>query len=174
MIAPSVFLAAAGGTLLAQVLTTMVAFFAVLFTLYKVAWGPVIRLLDERRKSISDEFESIEKQQASLASRIKDYEERLSNIDIEARERINKAVEDARKASEQLLAEAQAAANETRTKAQSEIRVEIEKARVQLRDEVVKLTIGATEKLLAAKLDDDRHKKLVNGFIDELQKREAS
>jgi F-type H+-transporting ATPase subunit b len=171
---PTIVLTAAAGTLVAQVVTVIVAFFVVLWVLYALAWRPIINLIDDRRNVIISEFDSIEKRQAQLDSQIKDYEERLRQIDNEARERLNKAVDEGKRMAAEVLEESRRQAEEMKRKAGADITLEIEKARVQLRDEVVHLTIKATEKLLHAELNDEKHRQLVNEFITDLQRREAS
>ena len=165
-----VLLGAAAGTLVAQVVTVVIAFFIVLLILAKVAWKPVIALIDERRKTIVDEFERLDARQADLSSKIKDYEARLAQIDAEARERSNKAIEEGKRTANEIIDEAKRLADETRTKAQADIRMEIDKARVELRSQMVSLTIGATERLLHAELNDERHRQLTAQFIDDLAK----
>ena len=163
-------LAAAPVTLISQVVTVVIAFFIVLWILNKLAWKPVIALIDERRKTISDEFERIDSRQAELTSRIKDYEERLRQIDAEARERMNQAIEEGRRTATELLDEARVEAEAIRTKAQADIKLEIEKTRVLLRNAMVDIAIGASEKLLRAELNDERHRALVGQFVEDLAK----
>lgn len=172
--APNLFLAAAAGTLTAQVVTVIIAFFLVMWVLKAFAWSPVLQVIDERKNSIIKEFETIEARQAQLDSQIADYQQRLANIDQEARQRINEAVEDGKKISAEIIEEARKASEQMKAKATSDIQMEMEKARVELRDEMVRLTIQATEKLLHQELDDQKHREMVNNFIVELQQRKAS
>lgn len=169
----SIFMLAAstGQTITAQVVTNIIAFFVVLFILNKFAVKPILALLDERKETVSNEFSSIERKQAELDSRLKDYEERLRLIDNEARERTNKAIDEGKRAATEIVAEARRQSEELKSKAVSDIRMEMEKARVELRNDIVRLTLGATEKLLQTELNDDRHKQLVGGFISELENR---
>lgn len=167
-------LGAAAGTLTAQIVTVVLGFFILMWILAKFAWSPVIKTIDERRETIAREFDTIEKRQAHLESQIKDYEERLRQIDNEARERMNKAIDEGRRTATELVEEARRAADEMRNKAQQDIKLEIEKARVELRDTVVSLTIRSSEKLLRAELTDARHRELVGSFISEIEGRQSS
>ena len=174
MMSPNLILAAAAGTLTAQILTVILAFFITMFILVKLAWGPILRLIDERRATIKQEFDTLESRQADLESKMKDYEERLRQIDNEARERLNEKIDEGKKAAAQLLAEAHKSADAMKDKASAEIAIEVEKARVLLRDEAVSLTIAATERLLHAKLNDEQHRAMVGKFVEELQQAKAS
>lgn len=174
IMSPILLLAAASGTFAAQVATVVLAFFVVMGILVKLTWGPILAHLDERRQAIANEFQSIERRQADLESRVKDYEERLRQIDSEARARLNKAIDECKHLAAEIVEQSRRDSDEMKRKAAADIRVELEKARVELRDEVVKLTIGATEKLLHAKLDDQKHRELVAAFVTDIQQRQAS
>ena len=171
---PTLFLAAAAESLIAQVVTTVVAFFIVLWVLWKLAWNPIIQHLDQRKNTIIQSWEEIEGKQAKLDSQIQDYNERLRQIDSEARERLNKAIDEGKRTAAELLEESRRQSDELKQKAKADIAVEIDKARAQLRDDVADLTIKATERLLREELDDAKHRELVQDFIKELQQREAS
>lgn len=171
MTTPLVFVAAAAGTLTAQIAVVVIAFFVVMWILTKFAWGPIIRLIDERRETISREFRNIEDKQGHLESQIKDYEERLRNIQAEAREMMNAEIEKGKKSAAEIVEESRVQAEELKAKAASDIQLEVEKARAELRDEIVRLTIGATERLLKAELNDDRRRELVGSFISEIESR---
>jgi len=172
MMTSSVFLAAAAGTLIAQVATTILAFFVVLWILAKFAWKPILRMIDERRETITRDFEDIASRQTKLESQIKDYEERLRQIDNEARERQNKAIEEGQRTAHELLEQARKQAEEIRAKAEADIRIEIEKARVDLRDSMTRMTIEATRRLIRETLDEERHATLVGSVLDELAEQE--
>ncbi len=169
-----VLLALDAAPLVAQVVTIVIGFFITLYILYLFAWGPIVKTIDERRDLIAKEFDSIEEKQAHLESQIRDYEERLRQIDQEARERMNKAIDEGKRSANEIMEEARQSAEAMRAKAESDIRLEVEKARVDLRDEMVRLTLGATEKLLRTKLDEAAHRELVGNFIAEMETRSPS
>lgn len=168
MIPSSVLLAAAAGTLLAQVATTILAFFIVLWILKIFAWKPILNMIDERRETIAREFDTIDARQAKLESQIRDYEERLRLIDNEARERQNKAIEEGKRTATELLEQARTQADEIRRKAEGDIKIEIEKARVELRNSMSRMTVEATRRLIKEQLDEERHAALIGTVLDEL------
>lgn len=171
---PIILLGEAAYTLPAQILTIMIGFAIVVWILTKFGWDPIVRTIDERRETIAKEFDTIDKKQAALESRMRDYEERLRQIDNEARERLNKAIDEGKKIASEIVEEARRQSDETKAKAAADIKLEIEKARVELRDDIVRLTLGATEKLLKAELNQERHRQLVGSFITELESRRRS
>lgn len=165
------YLGASITPLAAQVVVVVVGFFLTLWLLKWMFWGPVLKVLDERRETITREFDDIEKKQERLNSQIHDYQERLRHIQDEAREAMNKEIERGKKAAAEIEESARHQAEDIRKKAALDIQLEIEKARVELRNEMVQLTIEATEKLLRAELNDERHRELVGSFIAEVERR---
>jgi F-type H+-transporting ATPase subunit b len=164
----------AGPTFVAQVATTILAFLIVLAILYKVAWGPILELLDDRRKAIADGFDDIDAKAKAAGDRLREYEEKLRRIDDEARERQNKAIDEGRRQAEQIVAKARHDAEELIEKTRMTLEIERDKARLELRREVVEMTLSATGKLLSANLDDSRQRQLVDEFVTDLAARRAS
>lgn len=171
---PMLLIGAAGAAdIPAQVITTVITFLLVVITLKLMAWKPVLGAIDDRRKQIADNWEEIDRKQAEAEALRKEYEEKLRHIDDEARERLNKAVDEGRRVAEDLIGKARVESEEITRKAREAMDLEIDKARLQLRRDAVELTLAATGKLLDATLDDDRHRQLVDGFLSDLEKREA-
>lgn len=158
----------------AQVLTTIITFLLVLWTLKKLAWGPITEMLDERRNQVTGQFDEIDRKMAEANALIADYERRIRNIDDEGRQRMNRVLEEARSMSAQITERARQEAQEINRKAREAMELELSKARVELRREVVEMTLEATGKLLSVSLDDERHRQLIAEFIDDLEKRETS
>ena len=48
--------------------------------------------------------------------------------------------------------------------------IELAKARIELRNEIVGMTIGAAERLLRQKVDEETDRTLVASFIQDLEK----
>ena len=66
------------------------------------------------------------------------------------------------------MGKARTSADEIRTKAEQDIEIESHKAQIELRDSVVSMAIGAAEKVIGEKLNDDLHRKLIQEYIDSL------
>ena len=158
----------------AQVLTTIITFLIVLWTLKILMWKPIPELLDRRREQVASKFEEIDRKMGEANALIADYEERLKRIDDEARERHNKAVDEGRKMASEIIEKSRHDAEGITTKAKEAMEMELEKARQELRREIVEMTLAATGKLLSISVDDEKHRQLVDGFISDLEKRKSS
>ena len=150
--------------------THAIGFLITLWILKRYAWGPLLKLIEERRLKIVGEFENIDKEKQKAAELNAQYEAKLRQIDSERRNEIVKAVNEGKKIAEELKAAARDEVDELREKNKSELEREVAKAKVQLKDDMVRLTVAATSKLLHEQLDEKHHRKLIGEYIDTLEK----
>jgi F-type H+-transporting ATPase subunit b len=150
-----------------QILTQALGFLILLFILKKIAWKPLLSLLDERREKISSEFQAIEHTKSELSRLEQDYKARLADIDAQARQRIQEAISEGQRISVEIQEKAREESKNILNKAKENIELEVAKARVELRNQVAVLAIKTAEKLIKVELTEERHKRLVTEFIDE-------
>ncbi len=153
---------------LPQLLTTLVGFLLAIWILKKYAWGPVLDLLDQRRETIQKDYSDAEKSLADADGLKAGFEAKLADIKVIERERIQEAVKKGEELATGIEAEARDQAVVTRQKGEQDLEIETQKAQLQLRDSVVNMAIGAAEKVVRDKLDDDYHRKLIQEYIDNL------
>lgn len=159
---------------LPQLLTTALGFLFFVWILGKFAWGPILNLLDERRSKIDGDYTAAEKNLAEAEELKSEFEHKLSDIKIIQREMVQEAVKRGEDIADGIQKKARAGADETRHKAAQDIEIEAQKAQIELRDDVVALAIGAAEKVIDERLDDDLHRKLITDYIDGLNPDGAS
>ncbi len=150
-----------------QILTQAIGFLVLLFILKKIAWKPLLSLLDERREKISSEFRNIEQTKSELSRLEQDYKARLAEIDAQARQKIQEAIAEGQRIAVEVQEKAREEGKNILNKAKENIDLEIAKARVELRNQVASLAIRAAEKVIKEELSEERHKRLVTEFIDE-------
>lgn len=149
-------------------ITQILGFLIVLWVLRKVAWGPVLGKLEERRQKIAGDVASAETLRREAEELKAKYESELREIEAQARERIQLAVSEGQKVAEEIRAEARGEADRLRAKVQADIQSEYDKARAALKEDVVKLALGAAERLVSAEMDENRQRKLVEDFLSEV------
>lgn len=152
-----------------QILTQALGFIILLFLLKKFAWKPLLSLLDERRDKIASEFNNIERVKTEIGRLENDYRSKLADIDAQARQKIQEAVLEGQRIAVELQEKAREDANKTLEKAKANIEIEVAKARAELRNQMTNIAIKAAEKILQEDLNDDRHKRLVMGFIENVE-----
>ena len=155
---------------LQEILAQIVAFVILLWVLRKVAWKPLLSLLDERRNRIQEAFDKIESSRKEIDALKSDYEKKFAEIEHEARSKIQEAMAEGRGLASEIQEKARQEAREILERAKENIELEIGKARIELKDVIVSLTLQATENLLREKLDPSEHKRLISQFLEEVGK----
>jgi F-type H+-transporting ATPase subunit b len=153
------------------VLTQILGFMILLWVLRSLAWGPLIGLLEERRRKIAGEFAEAERRQADADVLKARYEQDLKGIEAQARQRILEAVTEGQRVAAEIKTQAHADAAARLARADEEILHEQDKAREVLKQRVAVLSIRTAEKILREKLDDPAQRRLVERFIDEVDTR---
>lgn len=165
--------AAGAADIPAQVITTIVTFLLVVFTLKWLAWGPVLELLDARKSAIENEFKQADDAKEKGEEYRREYEGKLANAEKEAQDILNRTSKEAEEMAERIRNEAKQEAERIIAKARESVQMEVDQARIELRREVVEMTLAATGRLLDATVDDEKHRNLVDGFVTELEKQKA-
>jgi F-type H+-transporting ATPase subunit b len=147
---------------------TLVCFAITFFVLRKYAFGPVQRIIDERRQRIRQALDEADSARAEARRLLEEH-----------RSMMNEARGDA----EQILAEARRIAESQRDRMRDEleadrqrrieettkqIEAETRRALEQIRAEVAELTLEATTKVTGKVLTDDDHRRLIDDAIREL------
>lgn len=155
---------------LQEILTQAGAFILLVWVLKKMAWKPLLKLLDERRERILKGFEEIEHTKQEVQKLKADYEHSRAHIEEEAHRKLQESVDEGKRISRELQEEARREARAVLEKAKEDISLEVAKAKVMLRNEIADLTLAATERLLKEKLDETKDKEIVLDFIEDLEK----
>ena len=157
-------------TQLAETVTTVIAFVIFFLIMKKFAWGPLQGLLSERQQMIQEGFTSIDRKKAEAQALFDEYQGRLREIEAEARQKIQAAVEEGKRVGKEITDNARAEADDIIARTQRNMNIELAKARIELRNEIVGMTIGAAERLLRQKVDEETDRTLVASFIQDLEK----
>ena len=151
-----------------QLLTQMVGFIILVLILKKYAWGPILDLLDQRRDKIDGDYKAAENNLAEAEQLKGDFELKLTDIKVIEREKVQEAVKRGEDLADGIVGKARHQAEETKQKAEQDIGIEAQKAQLELRDSVVSMAIGAAEKVIGERLDDDLHRKLIQDYINSM------
>lgn len=152
------------------IIWTIITFLILMILLRKFAWKPLVGALQKREEHIRLSIDQAEErlQQAKHQS-----EENRKLIAV-AEEKAQKLIREGRDLGEKLK-------NEITEKAQQHSRYMVEKAKLEierekdaallrLRSEVANLAIGVAGKVLGETLDADKHKKMIDSFLNEMPK----
>lgn len=146
----------------------VVNFLILLFILKKLAYKPVLNMLDERKKSIEDAINNAETAKNEAEAMRKEYETHLAEAKKEAQDIITKATKFGEEMKNEIVTNAQNEAAKAIQKAQEEIALEKNQAIAALRDEVAVLAVMAAGKVLGKSITVEDHEKLIKEFVAEV------
>jgi F-type H+-transporting ATPase subunit b len=152
-----------------QIITHGIGFLIALWILRRFAWKPLLALLEERREKIKGSFDEIDQKQEAADKLNEEYQQKLRDIDAEARKRLTAAVNEGEKIAGRIKEDAREEAKQMISKAKDELERDVAKARVALKEALVALALTATEKIIFERLDDTKQRELVGRFIDDLE-----
>jgi len=162
-----------GGGGLADVNLGLTIWTIVLFALFaavlaKFGWGPLLRAVEEREKSIRDAIEGAQKANSEAQALVAQHREALAQARREREEIIKQAIAEAQQMRTELLAQARADAEHLLQKAREQIEREKRTALQEIRAQVADLAIEAASKIVASSLTPEAQRKLVEEFIQKL------
>jgi F-type H+-transporting ATPase subunit b len=147
---------------------TIVCFAIAFFVLRKYAFGPVQRVIDERRKRILEALEEAERSRAEARRLLEEHRALLGRARTDAEEILaeGRRVADAQRQrmKEETEVERQRRLEETSRQIEAETR----RALQQIRAEVADLTLLATAKVTGKALDEADHRRLIDEAVSEL------
>jgi F-type H+-transporting ATPase subunit b len=147
---------------------TIVAFLITLFVLKRYAFGPIQKVIDERREHIRRSIEEADNARDEARKLLEEHRALIG----QARSDAEGIIAEARKTRESME---QRMREETETERQRrleetrrEIAAETQRALEQIRSEVADLTLEATSIVVGKKLDADSDRKLISDAIGSL------
>ena len=149
---------------------TLVTFVLLLIVLGKFAWKPILAMIDQREKTISDAIESAKKERGEAEKAAADSRASLEKVRAEAAELSRRAQAEVSAAKEQLMAEAKKQSDELLASARKTIAEEKRQAMAEVRSMAVDLAIAAANQLLKGAMDETRQRGLVEEYLNKLPK----
>jgi len=152
----------------------LVNFTILLVVLRAVAWGPLTKMLDERRERIAESLSAADQAKASVAESERQGQEQVEAARRDAQGLIVQSQEIASRIQADARAQSQADAEATMVRARAEIQLERDTAIADLRREFADMTIAAAEKVIKSSLDRTAHRKLIDDALAESSFREKN
>jgi F-type H+-transporting ATPase subunit b len=147
---------------------TIVAFLITLFVLKRYAFGPIQKMLDERREQIRRSIEEADNARDEARKLLEEHRALIGQARSDA-EGILAEARKTRESMEQRMREETEAERQRRLEeTRREIAAETQRALEQIRSEVADLTLEATSIVVGKKLDADRDRELISEAIGSL------
>ena len=152
-----------------QLIAHAISFVIFLFLVRGAFNAIIFPPMRERRERIRAEFERIEHEKGEVQKIRQEYEAHLKRLDAESRQRIQDAVAEGQRVAGEIRETARKEAQEMITRAREEIKIERDKAQTMIRNEVADLAVDIAGKLLREELSPEKHRKLVDDFLAEVE-----
>ena len=148
---------------------TLITFTIAVYILWKFAFGPIQRLLDERRQSVQDSMDAAEQAREEAHRLLDEYKETLAKVRLEAEEILERSRTTGEHAKAELMAEARAQSDRVLAQAHDQIERDTRAAVRELKGQIAELTALATEKVAAGSLSGKDQERLIDETLAELK-----
>ena len=151
-------------------LAVFLAFIVLLLVAFFVAYKPIKKFIKNRADYVEGKISEAEVREEKSRSLIAEGDLYVSDSKKEANRIIEKAKDDATKQKDEIIESAKVEAEKEKEKARAEIALEIEANKQMIHDEIVDVALSASEELLNREVNKDDNKRLLNDFVNDLEK----
>ena len=151
-------------TLLAQAVV-MIVFVAIC---WRYIYPPILSVMQEREKKISDGLEAAKKADDSLEEAKLAFDKELNQAKAEAAEILEKANARASKILSDASSKAESEAEKIMASAETAIENETNKAKEELRQQMSDIIIDTTQKILGDEISKEKHQEILKKAAKEL------
>jgi F-type H+-transporting ATPase subunit b len=150
---------------------TLAIFVLVVVVLGKFAWGPLLRLLQEREEFIHKALDDARRDRDDAESRLRAVADQLQAARAEAGQIVDKARRDAERLGEELRQRAREQADTILQNADRRIQQETDRALQQIRHEAVDLSVAIASKLIQRNLSKEDNQRLIDEALADVENR---
>jgi F-type H+-transporting ATPase subunit b len=147
---------------------TVVCFLITLFVLKKFAFGPIQKIIDERRKRIEESIAAADRAREEARKLLEEHRALMGQARRDAEEILIEARKTAEASRERLKDELEEDRQRRMEETRRQIEAETHRALGQIRQEVAELTLLAATKVTGKVLDSDDQRRLIDEAISSL------
>jgi F-type H+-transporting ATPase subunit b len=147
---------------------TLVCFAITFFVLRRYAFGPVQRIIDERRQRIRQALDEADNARAEARRLLEEHRSMMQQARGDAEQILAEARRVAESQRERMRDELEADRQRRIEETTKQIEAETRRALEQIRAEVAELTLLATSRVTGKVLSDDDHRRLIDEAVREL------
>lgn len=143
----------------------IVNFLILLFLLKKFLYGPILKVLETRKKTIADSLKNAEKIEKRLADTEEESDKRITTAAKEAQKIIDEATKNAQLVVAEAHQKAQVDIDEMMEKGKQSIQFEKEKMQQEMREEISDIVVTALEKVTGKVINKADQKKMIDQAV---------
>jgi F-type H+-transporting ATPase subunit b len=147
---------------------TLITFGIAVFILWKFAFGPLQKIIDERRAGIQESMDVAEETRAEAHRLLEEYKATLAKVRMEAEEILERSRTTGEYAKAEIMAEAKVQSERVLAQAHEQIERDTQAAVRELKGQIAELTALATEKVVTGSLNAADQQRLIDEALAEL------
>ena len=147
---------------------TLICFFITFFVLKRFAFGPIQKLIDERRERIRQSLQEADNARDEARRLLEEHRSLMAEARGQAEEILGEARRVAESQRERVKQETEADRQRRLEETKRQIEAETQRALGEIRREVGELALVAAERVTAGALDASAHRKLIDDAIKDL------
>jgi F-type H+-transporting ATPase subunit b len=155
---------------LGTVFWTLLTFAIMVALLGRYAWKPLLGALEAREGSIRDSLDHARREREEAAGLLEQQRSLLTEARRERAEALAQGRRDAEKLKAEIIDEAQRQREQLLRQADAQLATSVRRARAELRAFTSDLAIQAAGKLLSKNLDEPTQRRLVEEYLDDLER----
>jgi len=150
------------------IVATVISFLLLVWLLSAKAWGPLMKMMEERRTNIESMLAQAENERQQAEKIKREYQEEMRKARQEAQEVIAKATKVSEGLANEILAASHAESEKIKKSALVDIERERDRAIAEVKAQVADLSVLVAEKIIRQKLDMKGQGLLIDQFIQEV------
>jgi F-type H+-transporting ATPase subunit b len=150
---------------------TLTIFVIVVAVLGKFAWGPILKLLQDREEFIHKALADAKRDREEAEARLKEYSDKLQAARGEAATMLQDARRDGERLREEMRQKAKAEAETIVRNAERQIQFETARALQQIRHEAADLSVMIASKLIQRNLTKEDNERLIDDALRQAETR---
>ncbi len=149
-------------------LWTAITFLLLMAVLGKVAWRPIVKMLEERERTIRETIDQARKERAEAEKLLAAQKESLARARREAADLAKRNQQEIEALRADLTARARKEADDLVASARRAVEEEKAKAAAELKAQVADMAVAAATRIVKSSLDDKAQRALVEEYLREL------
>lgn len=146
----------------------LINFSIVLFVLWKFAYGPLMRLLDDRTKQIEEGVEKSKEIDARMGRIESEHKELIAQAREEALQIVNASQQHAEARKQEMLAETTKEVQALVARGKEQLQAEKAQMIREAKAELVEIAVAATKKILETTVDEKASQKIAADVIQKM------
>ncbi len=149
-------------------IVTLVSFLLLMLALKKVAWKPLMAMMEKREQLVARNIDDAEAKKLDAERLLKEQQQQLEDTRNNSSAVIEKARDTADKMEREQLAAAKVEIARLKEEARKAIELERKQALLSAQNDISRLSLDIAEKLIGKELSNEGHAELIEEYIERL------